>query len=118
MDHKSQWQCATTSAKIHTVKAAMMDQEKLLNILKSLSIIPEDHTSIVHPDQIEEIISTLKTLGVAPAKSTRASKRESVWALLPDFCVAKQKLKQKAISAMKTKQQMAKMANTTKQWVV
>ena len=94
MDHKSQWQCATTSVKIQTMKAAMMDQEKLLNILKSMSIIPEDHTSIVHPDQIEEIIFTLKTLGVAPSKSTRASKRERVWALLPDLHVAKQKPEQ------------------------
>ena len=120
MDHKIQWQCATTSVKMQTIKAAMTDQEKLLNILKSMSIILEDHTSVVHPDQIEEIISTLKTPGVAPAKSTRAPKKERVWALLPDLCIAKQKLEQsqKAISAMKTKQQLAKLANTTKQWVV
>ena len=72
-------------------KAVMIDQEKLLNILKSMSIILEDHSSIVHPDQIEEIISTLKTPGVAPAKSTRASKKERVWALLPDLGVAEQK---------------------------
>ena len=88
MDHKIQWECATTSATIQTIKAAMNDQEKLLSILKSMSIIPQDHTSVVYSDQINQIISTLKIPGVTTAKSTRASKKKRVWALLPDLGIA------------------------------
>ena len=72
----------TTSAKIQTIKAAMNDQQKLLSILKSISIIPQDQTSVVHSDQI---ISTLKTPGVTTAKSL---KKNRVWALLPDLGIA------------------------------
>ena len=83
----------------------MNDQEKLLSILKSMSIIPQDHTSVVRYDQIDQIISTLKTPGVATAKSTRASKKKRVWALLPDLGIANkpEQRSRKEISATNNK---------------
>ena len=60
MDHRTHRYCATTTAKIRAIKEAMMVQGKLLNVLKAMGIIPEEYTSVVCPDQIEQILSTLK----------------------------------------------------------
>ena len=122
MDQKSPWECASTTSKIQTLKAALHDQGKLLHILKSLDIIPHDHHSEIRHDELEDIISTLQTSG-KPTPSTRASKKkERVWALLPDLALGKQKIShvgyRKEIIAEKAKQQELKSMNTTKQWVI
>ena len=120
MDQKSQWECASTSSKIETLKAAMKDQAKLLTILKSLNIIEGSQTEIRH-DQLEEIISTMHTPGTAPMPSTRASKKkERTHPLLPDIGDKKKSSIgiRKEIIANKAKQQEVKAHNTTKHWVV
>ena len=72
MDQKSQWECASTTSKIQTLKVAMQDQGKLLHILKSLALIPHNHYSKIRHDQLKDIISTLQMLGKPATPSTRA----------------------------------------------
>ena len=120
MDQKSQWECASTSSKIETLRAAMQDQDKLLMILKSLGIISGQSTEIWR-DQLEDLISTMQEPGKTPQPSTRASKKKKrVWALLPDLEIKKHSNigHRKEIIAEKAKQQEIKSRNTTKQWVV
>ena len=120
MDQKSEWECASTSSKIETLRAAMHDQNKLLTILKSLGIIAGNSTEICH-NQLEDIISTMQVPGKIPQPSTRASKKKKcVWALLPDLAIQKpsQIGHWKEIIAEKAKQKDIKSRNTTRQWVV
>ena len=115
MHQKSQWECASTSSKIETLRAAMQDQDKLLTILKSLGIISSQSTEIWH-DQLEDIISTMQEPGKTPQPSTRASKKKKwVWALLPDLAIKKHLNigHCKEIIAEKAKQQEIKSRNTT-----
>ena len=122
MDYQSQLECARTSSKIQTIKAAMTDQDKLLHILKSMALIPKNHYSEIHHDQLEDIISTLKTPGKPSAPSTRASKKkEREWALLPNLALGKQKGPircRREVIATRAKQQEIRMQNAMKQWVV
>ena len=123
MDQKSQWECASTSSKIQTLKAVMQDQGKLLHILKSLAVIPQNHYSEIRHDQLEDIISTLQMPGKLATPSTRASnKKKRVWVLLPDLATGKKKKSHfgchKEIIAERAKQQEIKSRNTTKQWVI
>ena len=120
MDHKSQWECASISAKIKTLRAATNDQAQLLTILKSLNIVEGNKTEIRH-DQLEEIISTLRTTRNKPPSSTRATKKKPrKHPLLPDIGNKRKPSigLRKQIIANKTKQLEAKARNTTKHWVV
>ena len=120
MDQKSQWQCASTSSKIETLRAVMKDQAKLLTILKSLNIIEGSQNEIRH-NQLEAIISTMRTPGAASTPSTRASKKKArTHPLLPDIGDKKKSSigMRKVIIATKAKQQEVKAHNTTKHWVV
>ena len=112
MDQKSQWECASLSTKIETLKAALHDQEKLLQILKSLALIPQDHRTEIRHDQLDSIISTFQT-AVKPKPSTRASnKKKCMWALLPDLTLNWQKTShvgcRKEIIAQKVREQELK----------
>ena len=72
-------------------KAAVHDQGKLLHILKTLNLVPNDHCSEIKHDELDNIISTLQTSG-KPTPSTRASnKRKQVWSLLPDLALGGRK---------------------------
>ena len=120
MDQKSQWECASASSKIETIRAAMHDQTKLLTILKSLGVIAGNSTDISH-NQIENIVSTLQMPGKIPQPSTRASKKKKrVWALLPDLAINKPSQVGwcSDIIAKKAKLDAIKSTNSTKQWVM
>ena len=112
MDQKSQWECWSLSTKIEILKATLHDHEKLLQLLKSLVLIPQDHHTEIRHNQLDSIISTFQT-AVKPTPSTRASnKKKCKWALLPDLTLNWQKTSHvgywKEIIARKAKEQELK----------
>ena len=122
MDHSTHWFCAMATAKIAAIKAAMTDQDSLINVLKAMNLVPKDYTNVVRPDQINEILSTIRDPEELPMKATRASRHKRKWALLLDLGLAKQNpdipRPRKAITAGKIKEHMAKLVNMSKHWVV
>ena len=122
MDYTSQWRCASPASKMEAIKTARNDQDKLLHLLRALGLIPESRVAAVSQEELDDLLSTLRTSNNPPA-STRASKKHKrKWVLLPDLAAGANKSRQgqcrKTIINVRAEQQRIKATNATKEWVV